>query len=79
MENNVAVLTNTTGTPAQPLLSAAGVPKSGKNISFKTADLYRIADNKIAEHWNIIENVKILQSLGLINSTSQKILPTNNK
>jgi predicted SnoaL-like aldol condensation-catalyzing enzyme len=77
--NNVVVLTNTTGTPTQSLISAAGGPISGKNISFKTADLYRIADNKIAEHWNIIENVKILQSLGLINSTSQKILPTNIK
>jgi predicted ester cyclase len=77
--NNVVVFTNTTGTPAQPLISAAGIPISGKNISFKTADLYRIADNKIAEHWDIIENVKMLQSLGLIKSTSQKILPTNNK
>jgi predicted SnoaL-like aldol condensation-catalyzing enzyme len=77
--NNVVVFTNTTGTPGQPLISAAGIPISGKNISFKTADLYRIADNKIAEHWDIIENVKMLQSLGLIKSTSQKILPTNNK
>jgi predicted SnoaL-like aldol condensation-catalyzing enzyme len=77
--NNVVVLTNTTGTPAQPLISAAGVPISRKNISFETADIYRIADNKIAEHWDIIENVKMLQSLGLIKSTSQKILPTNNK
>jgi predicted ester cyclase len=77
--NNVVVFTNTTGTPAQPLISAAGIPISGKNISFKTADLYRIADNKIAEHWDIIENVKMLQSLGLIKSMSQKILPTNNK
>jgi predicted SnoaL-like aldol condensation-catalyzing enzyme len=77
--NNVVVFTNTTGTPAQPLISAARIPISGKNISFKTADLYRIADNKIAEHWDIIENVKMLQSLGLIKSMSQKILPTNNK
>ena len=57
----MVVLTNTTGTPTQPLISAAGGPISGKNIPFKTADLYRIADNKIAEHWNIIENVKILE------------------
>jgi len=63
--NNVVVLTNTTGTPAQPLISAAGVPISRKNISFETADIYRIADNKIAEHWDIIENVIMLQSLGL--------------
>ena len=75
--NNVVVLTNTTDTSAQPLISAAGVPISRKNILFETADIYRIADNKIAEHWDIIENVKMLQSLGLIKSTSQKILPTN--
>jgi predicted SnoaL-like aldol condensation-catalyzing enzyme len=39
---------------------------AGKNISFKTADIYRIADNKIAEHWDIIESVKMLLNLGLI-------------
>lgn len=64
--DNVAVFTNTTGTLAQQVMSTAGIPISGKNISFKTADLYRIADNKIVEHWDIIESVKMLSNLGLI-------------
>jgi predicted ester cyclase len=64
--DNVLVFTNTTGTPAQQIMFAAGIPVSGKNISFKTADLYRIADNKIVEHWDIMESVKMLQDLGLI-------------
>jgi predicted ester cyclase len=64
--DTVAVFTNTTGTLAQQITSTAGIPISGKNISFKTADIYRIADNKIAEHWNIIESVKMLSNLGLI-------------
>jgi predicted SnoaL-like aldol condensation-catalyzing enzyme len=59
--DTVAVFTNTTGTLAQQVMSTAG-----KNISFKTADIYRIADNKIAEHWDIIESVKMLLNLGLI-------------
>jgi predicted ester cyclase len=64
--DNVAVFTNTTGTLAQQVMSTADIPISGKNISFKTADLYRIADNKIVEHWDIIESVKMLSNLGLI-------------
>jgi predicted SnoaL-like aldol condensation-catalyzing enzyme len=59
-------------------MSTAGIPISGKNISFKTADLYRIADNKIVEHWDIIESVKMLSNLGLIKFDELKNLSTNN-
>jgi predicted ester cyclase len=76
--DNVAVITNTTGTLAQQVMSTAGIPISGKNISFKTADLYRIADNKIVEHWDIIESVKMLSNLGLIKFDEPKNLSTNN-
>jgi predicted ester cyclase len=75
--DNVAVFTNTTGTLAQQVMSTAGIPISGKNISFKTADLYRIADNKIVEHWDIIESVKMLSNLGLIKFDEPKNLSTN--
>ena len=70
--NNVVVFTNTTGTPAQPLISAAGIPISGKHISYKTADLYRIADNKIVEHWDIVESVKMLHDLGAVKFNEPK-------
>ena len=76
--DNVAVFTNTTGTLAQQVMSTAGKSISGKNISFKTADLYRIADNKIVEHWDIIESVKMLSNLGLIKFDEPKNLSTNN-
>ena len=76
--DNVAVFTNTTGTLAQQVMSTADIPISGKNISFKTADLYRIADNKIVEHWDIIESVKMLSNLGLIKFDELKNLSTNN-
>jgi predicted ester cyclase len=64
--NNVVVFTNTTGTPERQLMLTAGIHISGKHISFKTADFYRIADNKIVEHWHILESVKMLQDLGAI-------------
>ena len=77
--DTVAVFTNTTGTLAQQVMSNAGIPISGKNISFKTADIYRIADNKIAEHWDIIEGVNMLSNLGLIKFDESKNSSINNQ
>jgi predicted ester cyclase len=77
--DTVAVFTNTTGTLAQQVMSNAGIPISGKNISFKTADIYRIADNKIAEHWDIIDGVNMLSNLGLIKFDESKNSSTNNQ
>jgi predicted ester cyclase len=71
-ENNVAVFTNTTGTPERHLMVTAGIPIAGKHISFKTADLYRIANNKIVEHWDIVESVKMLHQLGAIKFNEPK-------
>jgi predicted ester cyclase len=76
--DNVAVFTHTTGTLAQQVMSTAGIPISGRNISFKTADIYRIADNKIVEHWDIIESVKMLSNLGLIKFDEPKNSSKNN-
>jgi predicted ester cyclase len=76
--DNVAVFSHTTGTLAQQVMSTAGIPISGRNISFKTADIYRIADNKIVEHWDIIESVKMLSNLGLIKFDEPKNSSKNN-
>jgi predicted ester cyclase len=70
--NNVAVFTNTTGTPVRQLMVTTDIPISGKRISFKTADIYRIANNKIVEHWDIVESVKVLQQLGAIKFNEPK-------
>jgi predicted ester cyclase len=49
--NNVVVFTNITGTPQWQLMLAAGILIYGKHIPVNTANLYRIANNKIVEHW----------------------------
>jgi predicted ester cyclase len=70
--NNIVVFTNTSGTPERQLMLTTGIPISGKHISFKTADLYRIADNKIVEHWDMVDSVKMLQDLGAIKFNEPK-------
>ena len=64
--DKVVVFTNTTGTHKGPFMFAPGLPATGKHISFRTADLYRIANNKIVEHWDVVEYLKMLQDLGAI-------------
>ena len=60
-------------TSAQALISAADIPIS-KKTSFKSGDLYRIRDNKIVEHWDMIEGAQILRSIDLTKSMSQNIV-----
>ena len=43
-----------------------------KTYTSKTADLYRIANNKIVEHWDIVESVKMLHQLGAIKFNKPK-------
>jgi predicted ester cyclase len=64
--DKVVVFTNTTGTHKGSFMFAPGIPPTGKRISFRTADLYRIANNKITEHWDVVEYLKMLQDLGAI-------------
>ena len=44
----------------------AGVPPTGKHVSFGVIDIVRIADGKIAEHWGQIDNLGLMQQLGAI-------------
>lgn len=73
--DKVIVFTNTTGTHKGPFIFAPGIPPTGKSISFRTADLYRIANNKIAEHWDVVEYLKMLQDLGAIKFNTPPPLP----
>ncbi|MBV9178730.1 MAG: ester cyclase [Nitrososphaeraceae archaeon] len=49
-----------------PFIFAPGVSPTGKQVSFRTADLYRIANNKIVEHWDVVEYLNMLQDLGVV-------------
>jgi len=62
----VLVFTNTTGTHEGEFIFAPGAPSTGEQVSFRTADLYRIEDGKIAEHWDVIEILDMMAKIGAI-------------
>jgi predicted ester cyclase len=70
----VVVFTNTTGTMKGPFMFAPGIKPTGKEYSFQTADLYRIENDKIAEHWDVIEIMDMLQKMGAIQFTNTTLL-----
>ena len=53
--DKVVVFTNTTGTMKGPFMFAPGIKPTGKTYSFQTADLYRIENGMIADHWDVVD------------------------
>jgi C-1 hydroxylase len=43
-----------------------GVPASGRPVRVTVMGLVRIADGKIVEHWNVMDELHLVQQLGLI-------------
>ena len=64
--DRVVVFTTTNGTHQGEFIFAPGVPPSGKQISFKTADMYRISNGQLVEHWDVIEILDTLAAMGAI-------------
>ena len=64
--DKVVVFTTTNGTHQGEFIFAPGVPPSGKQISFKTADMYRISNGQLVEHWDVIEILDMLTAMGAI-------------
>jgi predicted ester cyclase len=64
--DRVVVFTTTNGTHQGEFIFAPGVPPSGKQISFKTADMYRISNGQQVEHWDEIEIFDMLAAMGAI-------------
>lgn len=55
------------GTNTGPLEAIGlGEGATGKIVELETVDLYRISDGKLAENWEFINYVRILEQLGLI-------------
>jgi C-1 hydroxylase len=48
-----------------------GLPPTGKKIISKAVDIYRIVDGKLAEYWNVTDNVSIFKQVGAINVTEK--------
>ena len=64
-DDKVVVFTTTNGTHQGPFILAP-VPPTGKQVTFKTADMYRIENGKIAEHWDVIDSLDMLREIGAI-------------
>ena len=45
-----------------------GIPPTGKNFTIAGIDIYRMKDDRMAEHWHVIDQLALLQQLGLIPS-----------
>ena len=43
-----------------------GIPPTGKSVSFGVVDTVRIAGGKLVEHWGQMDNMGMMQQLGVI-------------
>ena len=43
-----------------------GIPPTGKRVSFGVFDIVRIAGGKVVEHWGQMDNMRMMQQLGVI-------------
>jgi steroid delta-isomerase-like uncharacterized protein len=43
-----------------------GIPATGKRVSFGVIDIVRYADGKVVEHWGQMDNLGMLQQLGVV-------------
>jgi C-1 hydroxylase len=44
----------------------AGIPASGQEVAVTVMGLVRIADGRIAEHWNVMDELHLMQQLGVV-------------
>jgi steroid delta-isomerase-like uncharacterized protein len=75
--DRVIVFTTTNGTHEGEFIFAPGVPPSGKQVSFKTADMYRISNGQMVEHWDVIEILDLMAQIGAV-TFSQPVPPMPN-
>ena len=61
--DKVVVRTQWSGTQDGPFL---GLPPSGNKVRFSTADFFRIANGKVAEHWDVVDSLPRAVALGLV-------------
>lgn len=72
--DRVVVFTTTNGTHEGEFVFAPGIPPTGKQLSFKTADMYRISNGQLVEHWDVIEILDLMTQIGAI-TFSQPVSP----
>jgi C-1 hydroxylase len=48
-----------------------GLSPTGQKITSKAVDIYRLANGKLAEYWNVTDNVNIFKQVGAIEITEK--------
>jgi len=48
-----------------------GLPSTGKKIASTAVDIYRIINGKLAEYWNVTDNLNIFKQVGVIEITEK--------
>jgi len=58
-----------------------GLAPTDKKITSKAVDIYRIVNGKLAEYWNVTDNVNILKQIGAFEITEKgkKVFPEDAK
>ena len=51
--------------------SFIGIPPTGKQVAFEVFDMVRVADGKVAEHWGLLDQLSLMQQLGVIPTPEQ--------
>lgn len=48
-----------------------GIPPTGRSISIEVIDIVRFEDGKFVEHWGIMDNMGMMQQLGVVPEPAQ--------
>ncbi len=43
-----------------------GIPATGKQVAFDVFDIVKVRDGKIVEHWNVVDQMTLMQQLGVV-------------
>jgi predicted SnoaL-like aldol condensation-catalyzing enzyme len=49
------------------------MPATNKPVKIRSADLYRIKNGKIVEHWDVVDRLDLLKQTGEITFTTTKL------
>ena len=44
----------------------AGIPPTGKSLEFTASDIFQMADGKVIESWHNVDDLGLLQQIGII-------------
>lgn len=43
-----------------------GIPPTGRRVTISGIDVHRLRDGRLSEHWHVLEELQMLQQLGVI-------------